>query len=238
MLVLGLDYETTGLSPKQDRVIEVGAVIWDTDKGLPVLVESHYVLLEETIAINPEAMACNGINLDHVSRFGILPTKSLQIQLDLMSEVSAVVAHNGEVFDRLFFNEWCRRKLNPIPTIPWIDTKNDLPYPTSMKTRKLVHLAAEHSFLNPFAHRAVFDVLTMLKIFQGYNPEQALDLCQQPMICLQALVSYQDRAMASDKGYHWHGPSKTWWRSIRESQVAKEKTECNFQVKQIQQPKE
>ena len=139
MLVLGLDYETTGLSYKQDRVIEVGAVIWDTTKGLPVLVESHYV--KQEVKPSPEAMACNGINLDHVDIFGLTSNKSLDIQLRLLDKVKAVVAHNGEVFDRLFFNEWCLRELKVKLSIPWIDTKTDLPYPLGIKTRKLVHFS-------------------------------------------------------------------------------------------------
>jgi DNA polymerase-3 subunit epsilon len=100
-----------------------------------------------------------------------------------------------------------------------------------MTTRKLVHLAAEHGFINPFAHRAMFDVLTMLMIFQRYDPAAALALAKEPVVTLKACVSYDDREKAKSRGYRWK--DRQWLKAVRASEVEPERKDCGFTVVEI-----
>jgi len=77
----------------------------------------------------------------------------------------------------------------------------DVPSPPQITTRKLAHLAAEHGFLNPFAHRAVFDVLTMLKILSCYPIENVIISSNQPLMKLVALVAFDGRYKAKARGF-------------------------------------
>lgn len=235
MRLLGIDFETTGLDPAVDTITEVGAVLWDTELSAPILVQSFYLDFGiETLS--EEITQLTGITLPQLKEFGLEPEMGLNIVHSMLQNVTAFVAHNGTAFDSKFYKSWCARVNIEPASHHWIDTQNDLPYPDNIKTRKLTHLAAEHKFLNPFDHRAVFDVLTMLKVMDCYDPNDVLKLSCEPTVCLQASVTYPDRKQASDRGYRWNGDRKIWWRTFKESQVAAERSDAPFATKIINAP--
>lgn len=217
MLVLGLDLETTGLDPAKDEIIEVGAVVWDTDRKSPVKIYSE--LVHATVPISPEITKITGITNEDVATWGVSPQEALINLEALAGKCSHLVAHNGLEFDKHFLD----RCLKDFPDIqlglPWIDTMTDLPYPEDLKTRKLSYVAAEHGFLNPFAHRSLFDVLTMMKVFSAYPLDQILELTQSPMLRVVAQVSYADRDKAKGMGFRWDPNRKEWYSGLREAQV-------------------
>ena len=88
---------------------------------------------------------------------------------------------------------------------PWIDTCTDVPYPPSVGSRTLRYLAADHLFINPFPHRAIFDVMTMLTVLSHYNVEEIAVLAKSPVIHVQAKVGYDEREKAKARGYMWEG---------------------------------
>jgi len=234
MIVMGLDFETSGLSAETDRVLEVGAILWDTSNGgFPLSFISEYCY-EDSMKIEEfsrEALNQNQINLEVMKKYG-KPFK--KIFKDLGKDAQAFVAHNGTTFDYLFYKAECKRAgIEPSKKV-WIDTSCDLPYHERITTRKLTHLAAEHEFLNPFPHRAIFDVMTMLRIFQRYDPQIAYELAKQPTIVLQAMVSFDEKQKAKDRGYRWKDETKQWLKPFKLSQVLQEKTLANFQVREVE----
>ena len=50
-----------------------------------------------------------------------------------------------------------------------------------IKTRSLPYLAADHGFLNPFPHRALFDVMTMIQIAGMYDINEILKYADSPI---------------------------------------------------------
>jgi DNA polymerase-3 subunit epsilon len=148
----------------------------------------------------------------------------------MMGHAAAVVAHNGTGFDKPMLQAHIDRCGVIPPEIPWIDTAMDVPYPPQITTRKLVHLAAEHGFLNPFAHRAQFDVLTMLTILQRYDIATVLDTARQPNITVIAQVSFDEREKAKSRGYRWDKVTTSWRKTIKLNQLDAERAQAGFEI--------
>lgn len=217
MLVLGLDLETTGLDTEKDEIIEVGAVVWDTDRQSPVKIFSE--LVQTQLPISEEVTKITGITTDDVKAWGISPQEALINVEALAGKCSYLVAHNGLDFDKHFIDRYLKLFPDVKLDLPWIDTMTDLPYPDDLKTRKLSYVAAEHGFLNPFSHRSLFDVLTMMKIFSAYPIKEIIELTQSPMMRVVAQVSYADRDKAKGMGFRWDPNRKEWFNGLREAQV-------------------
>lgn len=242
MKLLGIDFETTGLSFEKDRITEIGAVLWCTETAAPMQIFNVLVKHEDGPGITEEITRLTGITQAMLDAYGVAPDRAFARLIQMMLEADALVAHNGMGFDKPMLeaqikrSKACRDALPPDWEPLWIDTCMDVPYPEAITTRKLVHLAAEHGFLNPFAHRAVFDVLTMLKVLERYPIEAVLESARQPMMTLQALVSFDDREKAKARGYRWKAETKQWLRNMKAHLVEKEMAECGFQVAVVEAP--
>lgn len=236
MYVLGLDFETTGVDTKKDLVTEVGLVLWDTDRGSPVMIEDYYVNWTEmfpNFEISAEITEKTGIQTVDCVRFGVPPGTGLGRIRFLMKYATAVVAHNGTVFDKLLHDEWNRtmQLTDYGEPLPWVDTMVDLDYPEDVTTRKLSYLACEHGFLNPFPHRAVFDVLTTLRIMSQYDIEKVLFSASQPTMILQAIVSYDQKDLAKERNFRWDADNKRWIKTVKMHKIAAECTDLPFKTR-------
>lgn len=226
MYALGVDFETTGLDYQKNRVIEVGAVLWDTADAIPLRFQSEFSWAEDFPEIEAEAFTAHGFTKHFLSVNGSEPRTVFQHLNELARSAQCFVGHNCMSFDKPFYISECEKAQIAAIELPWIDTSCDIKYPPHIKTRSLVHLAAEHGFLNPFPHRAMFDVLTMLTIFQKYDPVAALALAQEPFVVLKACVSYDDREKAKARGYRWK--DQMWLKSLRISEVEAERKDAGF----------
>lgn len=217
MLILGIDLETTGLNPDTDEIIELGAVIWDTQRQIPIKMYSEMVIAEKQLSA--EITSLTGITDQDLTEWGVSPQEAL-INLESMArKCSSIVAHNGKEFDQLFIARYLKMYPEVQIDLPWIDTLTDLPYSEALKTRKLSYLAAEHGFLNPFAHRSLFDVLTMMKIFSQYPVEEIVNISRSPMVRVVAHVSFEERDKAKAMGFRWDPTRKEWFAGLREVQA-------------------
>jgi len=230
MNVLGIDFATTGLLPETDRIIEIGAVLWDCETKTPLRILSELTLLPDGLSVNKEITSITGITPQMLEQYGTSFGNATNAVRHLANDAVAIVAHNGNRFEKLFWEAAVKRGDAPAIGIPWIDTYTDLELPDGIRSMHLKYLAAEHGFLNPFSHRAVFDVLTMLTIFSQYPVETTMRLAAEPTVNLQALVSYDDLAKASVRGYAWKPESKQWIKSLKLSRVEREQAECGFKT--------
>lgn len=231
MIVLGVDFETTSLEPATGRITEIGAVLWDTLENKPLKIYNELVACGAPIP--DEITKITGITDKMIAEHGVPQDEAFIALGFLMMEAEYVLAHNAP-FDRAFYEETCKRLGHEVVLNKWIDTSVDVPYDEKISTRKLIHLAAEHGFLNPFAHRAVFDVLTMLAVCAKYDWQDIKRLSHEPNVKLIAQVSYDDREKAKARGYRWDAPAKQWVKTVKQSVVEREAREAPFKFYMVE----
>lgn len=233
MIVTALDFESTWtnpVNPKAALITEIGAVLWDTEERKPLDLMNELVWDSEYPESPPELTELTGITDSMLKSYGIPPVYALERLNKFAAESEAIIAHNGTFFDEPLYMANCDRFGVEPESRLWIDTRTDVDYPGHIKTRKLVHLAAEHGFANPFSHRAVFDALTMMKVLDNYRFEEVLQKAKEPLNVVIAKVSFQDKDLAKQRGYAWDGESKVWWKHLKESDSIKEANEAPFTV--------
>lgn len=224
-----LDFETTGLIAKENRIIEAGWVLYDEERRKPLSIRNELVWDTDYPVLLPLIKDITGLQEDELLAHGIKPRDMLFKLMTDIVKCSHVVAHNAP-FDKGFLEEEFRRQDIALPVLDWIDTSKHLPYPKSIQTRKLTHLCAEHGFVNILAHRAVTDVLSMLKIIQGYDPNQIIEMSKSKTIKIKAMVTRETKDLAKDRGYRWDSPQIAWFKEILESQLNEEIRESPFKV--------
>ena len=230
-MILGLDFETTwDLNTKTTRPLEIGAVLYDEINKKVMVMQSDFLYSEEHPRSPKELVDLTGITDEMRETFGINPLVGFKRLNAIMEQAEYVVAHNGNFFDRPVYIEECERLgLQPVEK-HWIDTKSDLPLHSSIKSTKLTYLCAEHGFVNPFAHRALFDALSMIKLLSIYEFEKVLALSLEETFEVTARVSYEKRNEAKERGYHWNGEEKKWVKHLKKSKLDIEKNEAQFQI--------
>jgi len=218
LLLLGIDVETTGINQETDRVIEIGAALWDTDLGQPVKMLSELVIEVPDLSLPSLIEELTGISTAMLHKFGKAPSDLLFAQLDeMIEECDACVAHNA-TFDKGFMTNFYERNNRKFPDKTWVCTLNDVDYPASIRQKSLIYLAATHGFVNPFSHRALTDVLSMFKVLSFYDLQKTMENAASPRLELVAIVSYDNRGLAKDLGFRWDGGTKKWKKQVRENE--------------------
>jgi DNA polymerase-3 subunit epsilon len=221
----------------------VGASLWCTDQKKRLLDFGSFVNTEKEIS--SEASQVNGITQEMVTEFGI-PAGEMIATLSRicgMHKVDYIVAHNGENFDRPMVLAEIKRggfTGTYLEALPWIDTRTDIPFPVEPASRRLIHLAADHGFVNPFPHRALSDVHTMLRLLAMYDIHEVLAYQKIPFVTLQAVVSYDDRQLAKDARFSWENIGdkkypKMWVKRVKQNLLELEKSKCKFEIRELKE---
>jgi DNA polymerase-3 subunit epsilon len=248
MNVLGLDFETTftdPVDPSQCRIIEAGAVLWDTGRKAPLRIFNQVCPWGTDYGpFDPRVTDLTGLIEDDLAKHGRPVPQVLQNLIGLMGLSQAVVAHNGNGFDKPIFFAECTRHGVSVPEdvlkLPWYDTTCDVPYPPKIETRKLEFLGPAHGFLNPFSHRAVFDVLTMLKVMSFYDIQEIARRATAPKVKLRAITSkpWEDggrsNQQAKERGFRFDGETKFWTKVVLADEVEAELAKGPLKVMVLQ----
>jgi DNA polymerase III subunit epsilon len=112
------DTETTGLDPKQERIIEIGAI--ELENRFPTGRTFHHYIYPDGRKVDPGALAVHGISdadLAGKPLFSAIADAFLEFVGD-----GKLVAHNAG-FDKSFLNaELARMDRQPVPDDSFVDT--------------------------------------------------------------------------------------------------------------------
>jgi|SRR5271157_5668471 len=237
MIIGGLDFETSGQDPKLNSVVEIGLVLWCTELRRPV--SSTGRLVYDPNAVWEEGTtAINGITQEQCKANGIDNELALKHTIQLYRHADIICTHNGTIFDKIFYENWCERfgyldYRDQGKT--WIDTKIDIQYPKGWST-KLKYLALEHGIFHAHAHGALPDATVMLEILDRYPLSTVIESAKSPTVIVMAQVSYEEKDKAKAMGFYWRPETKQWIKSIKASRIQDEVTSCaiaGFPVKII-----
>lgn len=246
MLIGGIDFECTGLSPIMDRVIEAALVIYDTEDGFlfPKQTVASLVYQEGYPPITAEIEDLTGITqamLD--SKFSKEPYLVFGEIVSALAEhkVDVLMAHNA-AFDKSFLDAELAR-LQVGVNLPWICTMNDIAHPKRWKCRKLSHLAFEYGveFDNKSLHRADADVKLMfdMVLASGTDFDYLYRRALIPNVTVRALIpspfgANGDGGVGKDAaakcGFRWQADQKIWTKTIKEDEIEKTKQELRYNV--------
>ncbi|MEI8283298.1 MAG: exonuclease domain-containing protein, partial [Armatimonadota bacterium] len=160
-----VDVETTGLDAQQDKIIEIGILSFGIEEGsAPVILETYSGLEDPGHALSPEIAALTGLS------DAALRGKKIRwdIVRDLFAQAEVVIAHNAK-FDQGFVER--RSELADFKK-HWACSASHINWTKhGVHGRKLIHIAAECGFVNPFAHRALFDCATTFRVIAPHLTE-------------------------------------------------------------------
>lgn len=152
---IAFDVETTGLSPYSDRIIEVGAVLFENGKS----VKEYGTLVNPNRSIPPSATAVNHITNDMVRKAPLeskVYSELVDFLGDALKEETIICAHNAK-FDMDFLSQTLMR-LGYDAKIAYVDTLSISRYMVSgLENYKQPTVASHFGIINEQAHRAVSD---------------------------------------------------------------------------------
>lgn len=221
MLLLGIDVETTGLSPKDDSIIELGAVLYDTKYEAPVAMLSALLKYPDTKPLEPVITKITGICDEMLKEHGQLAGNTLENFMHLVEQADYLVAHNVP-FDKSFLevfvvlNGACEDDDN-LMSKHWIDTSVDLPIDKELcRHTNLLYLAAYHGIINPFSHRAVTDVLTMLQVLSKYDIDTVIGRSKSPAFKIWCTPGFHGKDAPKAAGFRYNPEDKSWFKNVKE----------------------
>ncbi len=223
--LLILDTETSGLDPKQDHCLEVGAILFHAPRRA-VLAQHSFLLPVQDNA----AESINHIPAD-VTRLNQPWREGLEYFQALLDSAELLVAHNA-AFDR----QWFGKDHLPAVSKPWLCTMEDIAWPVERQLRSrpsVRDLALAYGVPVWAAHRALTDCIYLAEVFCRCNDLETLLLHGlEPRRLMRAQVSYQQRHLAKQAGFRWNDPVQgAWTRRLSDRQAA----ELDFQVVSIDQ---
>ena len=253
---------TKGVQVETDRVTEVGAVLWDWNNKQPVSMISELINEADRLPISEDNTRITGITDEMLNTRGQINSPvsreeneqlhfllGIEGVLDnlksLMMEADYIMAHNGGAknrpgvgYDYMMLDAMFKRYNMEMPDTLWIDTLVDLDFPESVMThtrggKSMMVLEHAHGFINPFPHRAVTDVLAMMKIASNYDIEPMIAMANSPTIELVWSMPYPNwkapqsekdafeagKAKAKSSGFKWNADDKEWVKQTKEPKM-------------------
>jgi len=225
MILLSLDFETTGLDVEKDRIIEIGAVLYST--GQKKCLENFGRLVKTEVPIPSEITQINNIYPAAVERFGYEEEESFEILNYMIDSCDTLTGHNIIRFDKSMLDAWCRRLNQPIWNKLCIDTMIDI---KGHEGKRLTYLAADHGIINPFPHSALADAITVLTIIEKYDIDVLVERAKTPTVFIQAHQKRDENELAKKQKFRWNPEHKIWWKAVKETDIEELQNACSFNI--------
>jgi DNA polymerase-3 subunit epsilon len=174
MTYTALDFETTGLDPKRDRIVEIGALRF----GVQGEFESLSVLVNPGMPISPAASKVNGISDEML--VSCRPVDELIPELCSFLGSSILIAHNAP-FDLSFLKEAMKRAGMKRKIFRVVDTRilASQAFP-GKRSYSLQNLIRDFSINPGRAHRALDDARACEELF---------------LLCMEKICSRNERTL-------------------------------------------
>jgi DNA polymerase III subunit epsilon len=251
--ILGIDLEgvhenliDNGINLKTDRVTEVGAVLWDCERSQPVQFLSELINEPDHLAHTDELTELTGIDDVMLESWGndrhTIPLVLSKLA-DLIDKASFLMAHNAHQYDRPMLEALFRRFGKTLPEKTWICSMEDIEYPSKITTKSMAGLEHAHGFINPFPHRAVTDVLSMLKIASHYDYDRMAMLAQSPRVTIVAKLeapNWRNREeveqfnriknKVAKARFRWDAQDKVWTKRVHKLLLDEGRIQYDFET--------
>ncbi len=152
-----LDFETTGLNPEVDEIIEYAIKKYEDDTNINNFVKPNFIAISEKIT------KITRITPDIVDKQGITQLEACEdIERFLVhNHIQYVLAHNGHRFDYLFLKNLFLRNNKVLPTINYIDTIHVFKDMIKKDSYSQKSLCEHYGIIQENAHRAIGDVIDL-----------------------------------------------------------------------------
>lgn len=218
-----VDLETTGLEAGKDKIIEIGLLEFVVDADFkPVVTKAYGALQDPGVPLSPEIARITGLT-DAALHGQAIDWNEVRGFFD---RAALVIAHNA-AFDRSFI-ELC----GEIPQrLHWCCSMRHVDWQKhGFKTQSLNYLAADHGFVNPFAHRALFDCATTFRVVAPYLQEMIERSHMREFKIMAVNSPFESKDVLRERGYRWEPKDRFWYRVIPEPLMPEERMFLSEQV--------
>lgn len=173
MNIIILDFETSGLNPYHDDIIEIGAKVYNTDNSFDMLIKP-----KSNNAISENIKNITGITNKMLLEQGTQWNKGYKLFIEWMNKNYSdevdnfIVSHNGDNFDFILFRRIINDLGYKLNNYIYIDTLNLsrrlIPNRYSYAQRSLLKT---YNINNISEHRALGDVIALEKLFNVIKDE-------------------------------------------------------------------
>jgi DNA polymerase-3 subunit epsilon len=231
-MILILDTETTGLDPKNDRLVEVAWARYDERHGF--IDCASWLVRNHTSGPDNPAEYLNGISTGMLRAQGNASNEfSLRNHVPYLEETRCIVAHNAAFDEKWIPFVGCQ--------MSWVCSKDDIEWPREQGRRvSLEKLALAHGIGVMPGHRAIYDVLTLVRVFarvaeMGVDVEALITKAMRPKALIRSTHPFADNIIAKAHGFSWDGARKDWTQRIAIADIAALKLAYPFNIQEIKQ---
>lgn len=220
-----VDLETTGIDAEKDKIIEIGIIEFmvSGEHSCPVISNMYGALEDPKEQLSKDVKKITGLD-DYM-------LKGQSIDWDLvrsyMERSAIVIAHNMD-FDRGFLQR--RKELEGLDP-HWACSMKHIDWAAhGFKTRALNYLAADHGFVNSFAHRALFDCATTFRLVEPYFQELLAKSYMKEFRVFATAAPFEAKDKLKSRSYRWDAAKRVWYKSVMEDTIEDER---NFLASEI-----